>query len=76
MSYFATRWRRSILLRTTLTVLLLSGFVIASVGTALFIQISHGIYRDKLSGSISEAQSLIDYDQGRLDATRYRTDIK
>jgi len=76
VSYFAARWRRSILLRTTVTVLLLSGFVIASAGTALFIQISHGIYRDKLSGSISEAQSLIDYDQGRLDATRYRTDIK
>ena len=76
MSYLAARWRRSILLRTTLTVLLLSGLVITSVGTALFIQISHGIYRDKLSGSISEAQSLIDYDQSRLDATRYRTDIK
>ena len=74
--FFAHRWRRSILLRTTTIVVLLSTIVITFAGALLFRQISSGIYRDKLNGSTAQAQSLIDYDQSQLDATRYRTDIK
>ena len=74
--FFSRRWQRSILLRTTTIVVLLSTIVITFAGALLFRQISSGIYRDKLNGATAQAQSLIDYDQGQLDATRYRTDIK
>lgn len=56
--------------------MLLSTIVITFAGVLLFRQISNGVYRDKLNGSTAQAQSLIDYDQGLLDSTRYRTDIK
>jgi len=38
-------------------------------------KISDGIYREKKNAAASEAQSLVDFTQSQLDATRYRTDI-
>ena len=50
-------------------------FVTAIVGTLLYSRISDGIYREKANAAVAEAQSLTDYTQAQLDATRYRTDI-
>jgi len=49
--------------------------VIAVVGSVLYTKISNGVYREKANAAVSEAQSLSDYTQSQLDATRYRTDI-
>lgn len=69
-------WRTSILVRVTALTLALCTLLILVVGTILSSQISSGVYREKLSASISEADSLINYEQGQFDATTYRTDIK
>lgn len=47
----------------------------AIVGTLLYKKIGDGVYREKNNAAISEAQSLVDFTQSQLDATRYRTDI-
>lgn len=44
-------------------------------GTLLYGKIRDGVYREKNQTAISEAQSLVNYTQAQLDATRYRTDI-
>ena len=54
---------------------LISLVVTAAVGTLLFQRISDGIYHEKNNAALSEAQSLADYTQSQLDATRYRNDI-
>jgi hypothetical protein len=69
------RWRRSILLQVTSLSIAISLIVIATVGTLLYTKIAAGVYHEKNSAAISEAQSLADYTQGQLDATRYRSDI-
>ena len=69
-------WRRSILVRVTALTLALCTLLILIVGSVFSNQITRGIYREKLSASISEADSLINYSQSQLDATTYRTDLK
>lgn len=54
----------------------MSTIFIVFAGSILFTQISSGIYREKTSAAISEAESLIGYDQGQLDATRYLSNLK
>lgn len=55
--------------------MLISIIVTAIVGTLLYQKIGNGVYREKSNAATSEAQSLVDYTQSQLDATRYRTDI-
>jgi two-component system, OmpR family, sensor histidine kinase MtrB len=54
---------------------LISILVTAIVGTILYQKIGDGVYREKNNAAIAEAQSLADYTQSQLDATRYRSDI-
>jgi two-component system, OmpR family, sensor histidine kinase MtrB len=75
VSAFVRRWRRSILLQVTSLSIAISLIVIATVGTVLYTKIAAGVYHEKNSAAIAEAQSLADYTQAQLDATRYRTDI-
>lgn len=72
---FIRRWRKSILLQVTGSSVIISIIVIAVVGSVLYTKISAGIYHEKANAAVSEAQSLSDYTQSQLDATRYRTDI-
>jgi two-component system, OmpR family, sensor histidine kinase MtrB len=72
---FLRRWRRSILLQVIGSSVLISIIVTAIVGTFLYQKISDGVYREKKTAAASEAQSLVDFTQSQLDATRYRTDI-
>ena len=75
MRTFLRRWRRSILLQVIGSSVLISIIVTAIVGTLLYQKIGNGVYREKSNAATSEAQSLVDYTQSQLDATRYRTDI-
>ncbi len=75
MKSFIRRWRRSILLQVTGSLVVISVIVIAVAGSFLYAKISNGVYREKDNAAVSEAQSLSDYTQAQLDATRYRTDI-
>jgi two-component system sensor histidine kinase MtrB len=56
--------------------LALCTLLILIVGTVLSNQISNGVYREKLNASVSEADSLINFEQSQFDATTYRKDIK
>jgi len=76
MTKLLRSWRTSILVRVTAMTLALCTLLILVVGTLLSSQISSGVYREKLNASISEADSLINYEQGQFDATTYRKDIK
>ncbi len=76
MKWLGVRWRSSILFRVITTTFLLSIILISLVGSILFIQISSGIYREKTTESVSEAQSLYEYAQGQLDATLYLPTLK
>ena len=76
MRWLGVRWRSSILFRVISTTFTLSLILISLVGSILFIQISNGIFREKTSESVSEAQSLYDYAQGQIDATLYLTSLK
>jgi len=76
MKWIGQRWRRSILFRVITTTFLLSFIIISLVGSILFIQISNGIFREKVNESVSEATSLYDYAQGQLDATLYLASLK
>ena len=76
MSRLLRSWRTSILVRVSAITLALSTLLIFVVGTLLSTQISSGVYREKMTASISEADSLVNYSQGQLDATTYRSDLK
>ncbi len=76
MIRLGAKWRSSILFRVITTTFLLSVILISLVGSVLFIQISNGIIREKTTGSVSEAQSLIAYAQGQVDATLYLPSLK
>ncbi len=75
MRTFLRRWRRSILIQVIGSSVLISIVVTAIVGTILYTKISAGVYHEKNNAAIAEAQSLADYTQSQLDATRYRNDI-
>ena len=76
MTKLLRSWRSSILVRVTAMTLALCTLLILVVGTLLSSQISSGVYREKLNASISEADSLINFEQSQFDATTYRKDIK
>ena len=76
MSKLLRSWRTSILVRVSALTVALCMLLILVVGTFLTAQITNGVYREKMSASISEADSLSNYAQGQLDATTYRMDIK
>jgi two-component system, OmpR family, sensor histidine kinase MtrB len=76
MSRLLRSWRTSILVRVSAITIALSTLLIFVVGTLLSTQISSGVYREKMTASISEADSLVNYSQGQLDATTYRSDLK
>jgi len=71
-----SRWQRSILFRVIVSTVAFTFVFIALIGTLLFTQISNGIYREKTNASVSEAESLADYDQGQLYATQYLAHLK
>ena len=73
---FRLRWQRSILFRVITSTALLSSILIALLGTILFSQISQGIYREKTTASVSEADSLLGFDQGQMEATQYLASLK
>jgi two-component system sensor histidine kinase MtrB len=75
VSGFLRRWRRSILLQVASSSIIISLIVIAVVGTLLYSKITDGVYHEKNSAAIAEAQSLVDYTQAQLDSTRYRPDV-
>ncbi len=76
MTKLLRSWRRSILVRVSALTIALSTLLILVVGTLLSTQITSGVYREKLTASLSETDSLVNFSQGQLDATTYRTDIK
>lgn len=76
MTKLLRSWRRSILFRVSLLTIALTTVLILVLGTILSAQITRGVYREKLSASISEADSLVNFTQSQLDATTYRSDIK
>ena len=76
MTKLLRSWRRSILFRVSILTIALTSVLILVLGTVLSSQITRGVYREKLSASISEADSLVNYTQSQLDATTYRNDIK
>ena len=76
MNRLLRSWRTSILVRVTAITIILSAILILVVGSLLSSQISSGVFREKMSASISEADSLSNYSQGQLDATTYRSDLK
>jgi len=75
-SVLFTRWRSSILFRVIFSTVVFTVAFISLLGAVLYTQISQGIYREKVNASVSEAQSLIGYDQGQLYATQYLSNLK
>ena len=59
-------------LRVTLTIILFSGAVISLVGSALYTQLNSGIYKEKKSASISDAQSIARATQIQLMFAQYQ----
>ena len=51
------RWRRSLVLRVTVTIVALSMIIIWLIGSALYSQVSTGIFKEKLNVSIADATS-------------------
>lgn len=76
MTKLLRSWRRSILFRVSVLTIALTSVLILVLGTVLSDQITRGVYREKLSASMSEADSLVNYTQSQLDATTYRNDLK
>jgi len=76
MTKLLRSWRRSILSRVMALTIALCTLLILVVGSILSTQIANGVYREKVTASISEADSLVNFSQGQLDATTYRTDLK
>ena len=59
-------------LRTTSTIILFSMGVIWLVGSALYTQINNRIYKEKISASISDAQSVARSTQIQLMFAQYQ----
>ncbi len=76
MNFLTNRWRTSLLFRVISTTFILSILLISATGSALYFQISNGIYKEKTNGSVVEAQSLIQYSQEQLYSTEYIAKLK
>ena len=76
MTKLLRSWRSSILYRAMVLIIALCTVLILVVGTLFSTQITNGVYREKVTASVSEADSLVNYSQGQLDATTYRADLK
>jgi two-component system sensor histidine kinase MtrB len=59
-------------LRVTLTIILFSIAIISLVGSALYTQINKGIYKEKTSASISDAQSIARATQIQMMFAQYQ----
>ena len=70
------KWRSSMVLRTTVTIILFSMGVIWIVGSALYTQIDNRIYKEKISASISDAQSVARSTQIQLMFAQYQNKSK
>jgi two-component system, OmpR family, sensor histidine kinase MtrB len=70
-------WRSSMVLRVTVTIVFFSVVIISLVGSALYTQLQSGIYKEKISASISDAQSIARATQIQLIFSQYqnRTNI-
>jgi two-component system, OmpR family, sensor histidine kinase MtrB len=65
-------WRTSLVIRVTGTIVLLSIILIYLAGSALYTQISSGIFDEKLNLSISDAQSTARNAQFQLTFSQYQ----
>ena len=65
-------WRSSMVLRVTLTIILFSIAIISLVGSALYTQLNKGIYKEKISASISDAQSIARATQIQMMFAQYQ----
>lgn len=61
-------------LRVTITIILFSAGIIYLVGSALYTQINSGIYKEKTSSSIYDAQSIARSTQIQLIYARYQSE--
>ena len=68
------RWRSSLVWRVTGNSVLLSLGIIWLVGSALFSQISSGIFNEKLTNSLSDSQSSLRSIEVQLDITQFQND--
>jgi type II secretory pathway pseudopilin PulG len=59
-------------LRVTLTIILFSIAIISLVGSALYTQLNKGIYKEKISASISDAQSIARATQIQMMFAQYQ----
>lgn len=66
------RWRRSLVLRVTFTIVALSMIIIWLIGSALFNQISAGIFKEKLNISVADATSTARSTQLQLSIAQYQ----
>ena len=72
MRSFLTRWRASLVIRVTVTIVLISILIISLVGTVLFNRISAGIFNEKLNIALSDAQSTARSTQLQLQFAKYQ----
>jgi two-component system, OmpR family, sensor histidine kinase MtrB len=66
------RWRRSLVLRVTVTIVALSMIIIWLIGSALYSQVSTGIFKEKLNVSIADATSTSRSTQLQLSIAQYQ----
>ena len=69
------RWRNSLVWRVTGNSVLLSLGIIWLVGSALFSQISTGIFNEKLNNSISDAESSLRSIQVQLAVAQFQNEV-
>ena len=73
MSSFSSKWRSSLAWRVTATIVLLSVGIITLVGSALSTQLAHGIFNEKLSVSLADAESSAQSAELQLAIEQYQS---
>jgi two-component system sensor histidine kinase MtrB len=73
VSSLSSKWRSSLAWRVTATIVLLSVFIISLVGSALSTQLAHGIFNEKLSVSLADAEASAQSAELQLAIEQYQT---
>ena len=66
------RFRTTLVVRVTFLIVSLSIIIIGLVGTALYNQLSNGIFKEKLNLSISDAQSVVSSTQLQIALAQFQ----
>ena len=75
MNPISTRWRNSLAWRVTTTTVLLSLAILTLVGSALFTNLQRGIFNEKLSISLADADSSAQSVELQLAIAQYQSTI-